>query len=375
MRLSDFITANIEPILQEWENFARTVNTPYPTMDNKGLRNHALQILSTIALDLDTPQTDQQQLAKSQGNAPVNPHETAAQTHAILRLIDGYSLDQVVSEYRALRSSVLRLWLAKAFVGEPHQLQDMMRFNEAIDQALGESITAYGNAVETTRKRVLAVLGHDLRSPLGAIMMSADLLQRPKKPDPERQANLTTQIGVSVRRANQIVDDLIDLARFNLGSELPLTRQNTDLTPVCQIAIDEVRAGYPQRQIHFNAQAAVKGEFDPLRMGQVFTNLISNAVQHGDRQQPVEASLEVDGGNVCFTVKSYGEPIGDREMPFLFDPQARYSTYSQDDQKKSSGLGLGLFITAEIVNGHGGSIEVQSTLEEGTIFRVTLPVK
>ena len=91
---------------------------------------------------------------------------SAAESHAVTRLMAGFTLDQMASEYRALRSSVLRLWLAHDYSGDDHHVEDMIRFDEGIDQALVESIAAYGRAVETTRKTVLGVLGQDLRSPL-----------------------------------------------------------------------------------------------------------------------------------------------------------------------------------------------------------------
>lgn len=181
MRLSDFILKNQEPILLAWEEFARSVDTPMPAMDTRGLRNHAEYILRTVALDMRTAQTEQQQIDKSQGLGPLANDESAAQTHALTRLMAGFTLDQMVSEYRALRSSVLRLWLTHGYAGEDHQVEDMIRFNEAIDQALVESIGSYGRAVETTRKMVLGVLGHDLRTPLSAVTMGADLLRKSKQ--------------------------------------------------------------------------------------------------------------------------------------------------------------------------------------------------
>lgn len=90
-------------------------------------------------------------------------------------------MNQMVAEYRALRSSVLSLWLAQETMRDAHHVQDMIRFNEAIDQALVESVAAYGAAVESTRKMVLAVLGHDLRSPLGAVLMAGDLILRQER--------------------------------------------------------------------------------------------------------------------------------------------------------------------------------------------------
>ncbi|MFJ3367978.1 ATP-binding protein [Pseudomonas sp. NPDC086251] len=373
MRLSDFILENLEPILQAWEEFARSVNTPMPTMDAKGLRNHAEFILKVVALDLCNSQTEQQQIEKSHGLAPLAKGESAAQSHALTRLVAGFTLDQLVSEYRALRSSVLRLWLAQGYAADEHQIVDIIRFNEAIDQALVESISAYGQAVETTRKTVLGVLGHDLRSPLGAVALGTDLLKQTEELG-SRGKRIISQISTSVQSANQMVNDLLDLARCNLGTGIPVRPEITDLTSVCQSVVDELTVAHPNAQIVFTETGAVTGQFDPPRMAQVFSNLIGNAARHGNLQRPINVTLNGDGTTACFCVQNHGEPIPPSALPSLFDPEGRYSRYSEGKQEASSGLGLGLFIAAQIVEGHGGTIEVESTLEKGTIFRVVLPI-
>lgn len=372
MRLSDFILDNLEPILQAWESFARSVDTPMPPMDSKGLRNHAEHILRAVALDMRSSQTEQQQISKSQGQGPVAPEESAAESHAMTRLMAGFTLDQMVSEYRALRSSVLRLWLAEKHLGDDHQIRDMIRFNEAIDQALVESIATYGKAVETTRKTVLGILGHDLRTPLSAVTLGADLLKQTEELG-ARGKKIIAQISTSVQSANQMVSDLLDLARCNLGTGIPVKPENTDLTDVCQSVVDELISAHPTAQILYTAAGAVSGQYDPPRMAQVFSNLIGNAVRHGDAAHPVNVTLGGDGRSAWFCVQNHGAPIPAGALPTLFSPEGRYSRYSEGKPGASSGLGLGLFIAAQIVEGHGGKIEVESTLERGTIFRVTLP--
>ncbi|WP_085717749.1 sensor histidine kinase KdpD [Pseudomonas sp. B28(2017)] len=373
MRLSDFILKNLEPILQAWEEFARSVDTPMPAMDPPGLRSHAEYILRTVAFDMRTSQTPQEQIDKSHGLGPVTEDESAAQSHAITRLMAGFTLDQMVSEYRALRSSVLRLWLAEEYAGEDHQISDMIRFNEAIDQALVESIAAYGQAVETTRKTVLGVLGHDLRTPLSAVTLGADLLRQTEELG-TRGKRIIAQISTSVQSANQMVNDLLDLARCNLGTGIPVRPEKTDLTSVCKSVVDELTIAHPKAQIILSDAEAVTGQYDPSRMAQVFSNLIGNAVQHGNLQKPIHVTLKGDDTTSCFCVQNSGEPIPASAMPSLFNPQGRYSKYSEGEQGASAGLGLGLFIAAQIVEGHGGKIEVESTLEQGTIFRVILPI-
>lgn len=371
MRLSTFILDNMESILQTWEAFARSVETPNRNLSANGLRDHAVYILRTVAQDMRTPQTAQQQIAKSQGQGPSSSEETAAQTHAVLRLMDGFTLDQMVSEYRALRSSVLRLWLAQDPTKHDYQLDDMIRFNEAIDQALVESIGAYGQEVESTRQTVLGVLGHDLRSPLTAVLMGAALLNKSPRLS-SRDKDIAAQIATSAQRANQMVKDLLDLAHCNLGSGIPIVRTYTELNQVCKAVIEEIKAGNPGLDIMQIDERTITGAFDGARMSQVFANLIGNAARHGEAHGPVEVLLSGDGDSVILEVHNFGEPIPATALPLLFSPKARYTRYT-DKQSKPCGLGLGLFIVSEIVQGHGGRIEVESSHAHGTRFRVILP--
>lgn len=373
MRLADFILRNQEPILQAWEEFARTVDTPMPAMGSLGLRDHAESILGSVALDMRTAQTAQEQIDKSHGLGAVTEDESAAQSHAITRLMAGFTLDQMVSEYRALRSSVLRLWLTNGYSGEGHQIEDMIRFNEAVDQALVESIAAYGQAVETTRKTVLGVLGHDLRTPLGAVTLGADLLRQTEELGVRGQ-RIIAQISTSAQSANLMVNDLLDLARCNLGNGIPIRLERTDLSSVCQSVVNELTTAHPNAQLIFTNSGMLAGQYDPSRIAQVFSNLIGNAVRHGKSHSPIKISLCGDGTTACFYVQNFGEPIPPSALASLFDPNRRFSKYSQAEQGPSSGLGLGLFIAAQIVEGHGGKIEVESSREQGTIFRVYLPI-
>ncbi|MFT0869628.1 sensor histidine kinase [Pseudomonas sp. CAM1A] len=373
MRLYDFIESRMEEILQAWENFARSVPTEQPKQDVAGLRNHGERILRTAATDMRTAQTALQQSEKAQGRGPQMSSETAAQTHAMTRLIAGFSMDQMVSEYRALRSSVLSLWLAREGATVKDHVQDMIRFNEAIDQALVESIAAYGAAVESTRQMVLAVLGHDLRSPLGAMLMAGDLLLHQDRVD-EKGRVLATQVCASARRATGIVNDLLDLARCNLGTGIPVYPEQLELNPLCRAVIEELQTAYPEATIVLKEKGQVAGQFDAARMAQVFSNLIGNAIRHGDTASPITVTLANKAAGPSVAVHNAGEPIPVEAMPYLFNPQGRYSSYASGERGSAAGLGLGLFIASEIVAGHGGQIEVESTVEKGTTFEVILPV-
>ncbi|MBW8126952.1 MULTISPECIES: sensor histidine kinase [Pseudomonas] len=373
MRLADFIIENLEPILQAWEDFARTIQTPGADLDRVDLRDHAEQMLRAIAMDLRNTQTAQEQIDKAQGLAPQDEDETPAETHAVTRLMAGFSIDQMVSEYRALRTSVLSQWLQQVKHGTPLDIDDMNRFHEAIDQALTESIASYSRAVEASRNVFLGILGHDLRTPLGAILLGADMLRRSEEVG-KRGNKVAGQIYTSVQRASQIVGDLLDLTRCQMGPGIPVKRVDIDLAPICERIVEEMRSFHPHAQLKYETTAPALGTFDGARMEQVFSNIIGNAVQHGDARLPITVRLAVSDGSLVFTVHNQGEPIPEDVLPFIFNPMGRFSQRSVIEHGPAEGLGLGLFIASEIVAAHEGSIEVASTSQWGTEFRVMVPL-
>ena len=165
--LGDFIRENVQQIVQEWIGFAETHIPAGEDMTALALRDHVEEILSFIAGDLESPQTRSEQVQKSQGDAPKEggAHRSVAEVHADLRLNDGFDLDQMVSEYRALRACVVKLWNARNQDVSRRDFDDLVRFNEAIDQAIAESINHYTKTLDRSRHLFLGILGHDLRNP------------------------------------------------------------------------------------------------------------------------------------------------------------------------------------------------------------------
>lgn len=162
MRLSLFISQNKEPILEAWERFARTIEPPALTMSDTELRDHASLMLDTIIVDIDTPQSTSEQSEKALGQGPRKKGETYAEAHATQRLEAGYTINQLVSEYRALRTSVLQLWARSPKMVLLTDPDDVTRFNEGIDQALAESVARFSQMTvelaQTERNRLTAVL-------------------------------------------------------------------------------------------------------------------------------------------------------------------------------------------------------------------------
>ena len=373
MRLADFIIQNIEPILQRWEDFAKTMTPAADGMDSLALRDHAEQMLLTIAADLRTPQTDKARISKSHGKAPSSREVTAAETHADIRLTSGFTISQMIAEYRALRTSVLVLWKPSDAVPEEQKIADIIRFNEAVDQAIAESVVSYTDAVDAARNVFLGILGHDLRSPLGAILLSADVLMGAGDLPPKPTKNVS-RIYTSVKRSLKIVGDLLDFTRTHSGTGIPVRMERDDLALACDGMVEEARVYHPDRQIVLQSQPSVPGHFDRSRMEQVIGNLIGNAVEHGEAGTPVTVSLKTEEGLAVLTVHNVGMPIDDSAKSSIFNPMVRHLQSGSAEYGAGAGLGLGLYIASAIVDAHHGSIDVDSSASNGTTFTVRIPL-
>lgn len=373
MRLADFILQNIEPILQQWEDFARTMTPAADGMDSLALRDHAEQMLLTIAADLRTAQTDKARISKSHGKAQRSEETTAAETHADIRLASGFTITQMIAEYRALRTSVLVLWKSSDALTAEQQIADIVRFNEAVDLAIAESVVNYTEAVDAARNVFLGILGHDLRTPLGAILLSADVLLDAGDMPP-KSTNNVTRIYRSVKRALKIVGDLLDFARTHAGTGIPVRMEHDDLELVCDAMVEEAKAYNPERHIVFRSETSVLAPFDRSRMEQVIANLIGNAIEHGEPATPVTVGLKADEGLAVLTVHNVGRPIEDCSKTRLFNPMVRHIQSGKAEYGPGAGLGLGLYIASAIVEAHRGSIDVESSAANGTTFTVRIPL-
>ncbi|RXU64901.1 two-component sensor histidine kinase [Pseudomonas protegens] len=370
MRLSDFIVQHVEQIVDEWEQFARTLAPDCLTRSD--LRDHSRSILLAAARDMRTSQSPGEQLAKAKGEGPdKSPSlDAAAASHGELRHHVGFDLVQMTSEFRHLRACVIRLWVASLTTPDLEHLQDMIRFNEAIDEALAESTTAYAEQVSRSRDIFLAILGHDLRAPLQAVSMSTEMLAR-KVPLDEDALAFVSRIKTGTRHMGAMVSDLLEFVRSRLGNGLPIDPAPMDLASAAKAAMDEACAGQPDCLPLLSFEGDSHGIWDRARIEQMLQNLIGNALQHGSNRRTVTVTLTGGVEQVLLTVHNYGVPIPQEALATLFDPLVR----SADEElgSTSTSLGLGLFIVKEVVTAHQGSIEVSSNESDGTTFTVTLP--
>lgn len=370
MSLARFEREHRDEILAAWETFARELPS-IASMDLVALRQHAGDMLDVIVHDLEMPEAERQRIRK-QRSAPdltADPKITAASEHGLSLAASGFSVETMFAEFRALRASVIWLCREQQRQAGPDELEDMRRFDEAIDETIAESLARYMREVETTRHLFFAVLGHDLRSPLGAIIGSTQfLLETARLTETERK--LVAGMERSARRMIELVWDLLDLALTRLGGGMTLSCAEMDMSVLIPDVVAEAAASSPGSRVDVKTSGSLVGVWDRARLAEALSNLLGNAIQHGLKDAPIGLTVRGDEPSVVtVSVTNKGPPIPREQIGGLFEAMKGVVTGSRDRRH----LGLGLYIVDKIVKAHGGIIDVRSTEMEGTTFAVSLP--
>jgi two-component system, sensor histidine kinase and response regulator len=318
--------------------------------------NEALELLlahdvALALLDVHMPGMDGFTLAEMMRASPRTRHipiifvtANPQEQHRVFRGYDAGAVDFLI---KPLEPGILRHKTETFFqlYKQKQELAETLRLNEMF----------------------VAAIGHDLRSPLNSIVLSSELILR-STTDPNVR-KLVEGLRSSGRRMARMIDELFDLARVRLGEGFALTRQRVDARRIAESVVTEHRAINPERTVLLEGDSRAEGEWDGTRLEQLVSNLVGNALTHGDPGEPVTVKLHVDGANLEITVHNAGA-IPAETLPHIFAPFVS----RRANRKRTEGLGLGLYIVDQIVQGHGGTVDVRSTAEEGTTFRVRLPV-
>lgn len=238
-----------------------------------------------------------------------------------------------------------------------HLLADLIAF-----QLEAEELSA-------SRERFLGVLGHDLRSPLQVITLSAHTLLELEQREPATQA--LRRILRGAERIEALVGDLLDFARGRFGEGLVIDRRPLDVADLLERAIDELRARHPKRELRFRNPGTRSARWDGERVVQLVVNLVENALAHSPPESMVTVGVEIVEDRARLMVHNFGKPIPPQLVTRIFQP---FSQASEQATGSRSGLGLGLYIASQIAHAHGGDITVTSSAEDGTRFLVTLPL-
>jgi signal transduction histidine kinase len=253
-------------------------------------------------------------------------------------------------------------------------IYQLIRFNEGIDQAISESAARFMEQIEESRDFAIAVLAHDLRNPLNAILSSAQFLQITEAIDRATVGEVATGIIDSGTQMSKLITNLLDFTRTRLGQSLPVKQEEIDLALVCRQTVAELAAAHSEHRIDFSCPESLRGTFDATRINQMLSNLIGNAIQHGAQSAPVTLAVSIESDHVVFRVHNDGTPIAESTLQTIFDLTSCRRKKDKQPDKEFGHLGIGLFIVKKIVEAHSGTINVNSTAEAGTTFTVRLPL-
>lgn len=379
MNLADFIIDQLEAILQEWETFALTLEPAALAMTSKDLRNHCAVMLQALADDLRTTQTGEEQRQKSRGRGPRTAQDGEGVLHGIARLESHFTIEQLIAEFRALRASVLRLWSLSKPEPRASDLEDISRFNEAIDQLLAASVLSFVDktrqAAEAEQRRkdeFLAMLAHELRNPLAPIGSAAKLLKMAKGNEAiiDRASDI---IARQLRHMVTLVDDLLDVSRVTRGM-IELKQEPLALDRIIADAVEQANPQIEARHHHLTVTALsetaiVRGDHN--RLVQVLTNLLTNAAKYTPEGGHIGLGIELHSRHVILSVEDDGIGMAPDFQPHAF---TLFAQAERTSDRSPGGLGLGLALVKSLIELHGGTVTCSSAgLGKGSRFAVCLP--
>ena len=239
---------------------------------------------------------------------------------------------------------------------------------EALDRLENtQTDLAHERATAELREQFIAVLGHDLRNPLASIGAGARILRRGVRD--ERELEILDLMQNSVRRMSELIHNVMDFARSRLGGGLILTKSKVEIQPVLEQVLSEIKSSSPEVRFDVSLSIALPVACDAGRLGQLFSNLVGNAVAYGDLTLPVTVVATTDVQQFELTVSNAGDPIAPDALQRLFSPFVR----GDNEQRATNGLGLGLFIASEIARAHHGRLTATSTMQQ-TSFTLRMPL-
>ncbi len=371
MQLAEYIRNNTELIISEWESHARHLR-PARRLTPRQLRDWAAGMLAAMAEHMERTEPEQAQEPEPGGAAP--DLTRTAHAHAMERLSQGFTPNELVSEFGALRATVVRYWTAEIGDGAGRaDLEDLVCFDAAVDRTLTESIDRFSTAVQRSRDLFVAALGHDLRNPLAAIFSVSEYLMLTADRLDDQQTKSVVRLRNSALRMRRMIDELLTFARTRLGGALPLSKTSADLGDICARMVEEAEAFHPGCEVRVALAGDLRGRWDAGRLEEAVSNLLSNALKYRQRGTPVTVEARGERAEVVLAIHNEGDPIAPEMQQAIFDPLVRGSVEEGNGRRREGGLGLGLYISQRIAEAHGGSIELRSAAGTGTTFELHLP--
>jgi signal transduction histidine kinase len=371
MKLSALMHGQLDAIIDRWEavthealgpskvaTLGKTLREPY--------RDLILQMLAEMPATLSGEQSSS---ALDEGDLRAGGQDCVAR-YVASRYAAGLTVADVVCELGLLWPSVL--FLTRNLAQEA-SLDELERFTGALHNMLARSVQSYLDRMSAAGDMFLAILGHEIRNPLQAVAVAGKLLAVPSLPDPIR-VETAARVSRATNLMESLVSDLIDFTRSRLGVRARVERSACDLREACQEALELAQMSAPERVFKHQFVGNLQLQADRARVRQVISNLLNNAVQHGEEATPISLIALGTEESIMLTVSNFGRPIPEEAARLIFEPLVQVPISSADPTKRfKHSLGLGLYIAREIVRGHDGTITVHSSPTAGTTFTVRLP--
>lgn len=365
--VADFLDANRSVLIGRWKERVHEQLT-LPALTDPELIDRLPQILEELSGALRTGKQIEGEDAPTQSRAV-----SLAQAHGRQRYRTGFDLRQLVREYGMLRDCVVDFLEESQRV---HATMDLLVIGQFITNAISESVAEFVEAHQNElrarvdfEEKLVAIVSHDLRNPLGAIQLASHILLE-KDDLNQRQEKIVARIQSSSARASRLVEDLLDFSAARFGKGLALVRTRFDLHAVVRDVVDEIRVVSGEPELRLLQSGDGFGDWDEGRVTQVVANLVNNALTYRRPNTPVSIRTTSDTDDVVISVHNDGDAIPPEKLERLFEPLVRGS---REAPKGGRNIGLGLFIVDQIARAHGGRVSVRSTQENGTTFTVRLP--
>lgn len=343
-----------EEVLQEWvkrvrQTVAEAEELPHPVLIN------TFPVLYDNLAEAITP--DYPRVTGNEGNTVAAEHggERARLTH--------YNVHSVISEYQILRWTIFDVLKLE---GVRLTDDEFFLIHASIDGSIRESVNAFALTQLTLRERFVAALTHDLRNPLSNALMSAELIRRSS--DPEKMKEFAGMITDNLNRMDGMIRDLLDSARYQTGERLQLRLEEFDMQDVVKEVCAQFTITYGPR-FQFIANS-VLGCWDRDAIKRAIENVLGNAVKYGRAGTPIRIKTESTNGRVLLSVHNEGDPIPPDQIEGIFQVFRRANAAKEG---KIDGWGIGLPYVRSVVESHGGSIAVDSSVNRGTTFTMDIP--
>jgi signal transduction histidine kinase len=351
--VADFIRSHSGQVAERWEEEVRRDLPALRNLSRPVLLDHMHEFLAGLADWIDG-QTEKAERA----------FDRLVEGHALQRLGYGVGLETLTREYSKLRVVLLRELLRVP--STPGVREALVRLHEGMDHAMNSAVRRYAQRREEVRERFIGILGHDLRDPLSTVVISANMLASNPALKAEHRV-VASRIVRATDRMQRMIGDVLDFARGHLGSGIPANPTLNDMGEICRAAVDELIGANPQRHIELEVEGDLRGAFDRDRVHQALSNLLSNAVAHGEGPIEVRAYETESRHAVMTEVTSHGPVIPDAIRDTIFDPFVQGEIAGP-----RRGLGLGLYIVNQIALAHGAQCDVSSD-ESATTFTICWP--